>query len=67
MARLGYMGYPLYTWPRPPADGEIIALPNRGFLRIGQCSARHTGAVAREELPALEIKFVNPVTGIPPG
>jgi len=31
----------------------MIALPNRGFPRIGQCSAHHTGAVVREELPAL--------------
>jgi len=31
----------------------MIALPNWGFLRIGQCSAHHTGAVAREEVPAL--------------
>src|SRR5262249_5231052 len=43
MARLDYMGDPLYTWPRPPAGGEMIALPWRGFLRIGQCSAHHTG------------------------
>ena len=45
----------------------MIALPNRGFLGIGQCSAHHTGAVAREEVPTSEIKFVNSVTGIPPG
>ena len=31
----------------------MIALPNRGFLGIRQCSADHTGAVAREDVPAL--------------
>jgi len=45
----------------------MIALPNQGFLRVGQWSARHTGAVAREEVPAWEAKFVNPVAGIPFG
>ena len=45
------------------AGGEMIALPNRGFLPVGLWSAHHTGAVAREEVPALETKFVNPWPG----
>jgi hypothetical protein len=49
------------------AGGEMIALPNRGFLPVGLWSARHTGAVAREEVPAREAAFVNPVAGIPFG
>jgi hypothetical protein len=31
----------------------MIALPNRGLLPVGLCSAHHTGEVAREGLPAL--------------
>ena len=45
----------------------MIALPNRGFLRVGPWSAHHTCAVAREEVPAREAKFANPVAGIPFG
>jgi hypothetical protein len=45
----------------------MIALPNRGLLRAGLCSARHTGEVAREEVPLWEAEFVNPVAGIPSG
>jgi hypothetical protein len=42
----------------------MIALPNRGFLRVGERSAHHASEVAEKNFPLWEAKIVNPVAGI---